>query len=122
MRWILLVLLLGFANAHEAPVATDRAVFAQGLATQMQIDRIKLGHPTPDLTVEAGGRGGVVLVIHDDDELAKLFYDTLHFDISIRRQLLELGFTVVVLVNRDHGTFVFTLEKDGETKSETGWI
>ena len=112
MRPLLFAALLlahGHGNNASGVLQEPRSLFAKHLLAATREKRETAKAPDGDLEIEACGREDRVLIIHDDSEAAKDWFVALSKDEREHEGLLSLGFTVLILVNKKHGTFVFNL-------------
>lgn len=111
MKAVIGVGLVLIQQAGPLPVSPDaRMLFASRLFMATLEARVKAGQDVAGLSIEAMGPRRKILVIEDDTDEAKGFYDHLMANEDTRLGLLKLGFKVAMLVNAKHGTFIFTLE------------
>lgn len=119
MKAIIGVGLVLIQQASPLPVSPDaRMLFASQLFMATIEARVKAGQDVAGLSIEAMGPHREILVIEDDTDEAKSFYDHLMANEDTRLGLLRLGFKMAMLVNAKHGTFIFTLEDKGFKPSD----
>ena len=118
----MLALLLMSAHTQgpvqRQPISADeRLFFASRVFIETVAKRLKADADLAGLNLEVAGPKSQVLIIHDDSEEAKGWFDRLSNNSDTRNQLLSLGFTIVILANKKHGTFVFDLIRWGQAQT-----
>ena len=117
MRTLMAAGLILIQQASPAsPSADNRMLFASKLFMATIEARVKAGQDVSGLSIEAMGIHQEILVITDDTDEAKGFFNSLTGDPDTRMGLLRIGFKVAMLVNAKHGTFIYTLTDWGFDK------
>ena len=119
MKALIAASLVLIQQASPAPPSPDaRMLFASRLFIATIEQRVKAGQDVAGLSIEAMGIHREILVITDDTDGAKAFFNALIGDPDTCAGLLHLGFKMAILVNASHGTFVFTMEDRGFEKRD----